>query len=40
VLDHVPANSRERVVAAMEETRVAWQTYRDDVAHACGLERV
>lgn len=38
VLDHVPAGARERVVAAMHETRVAWQAYRDDVAQACGLQ--
>jgi len=37
VLDHVAPESRTRVVAAMEETRVAWQVYRDDVALACGL---
>jgi hypothetical protein len=39
VLDHVPSDARPNVVAAMEETRVAWQKYRDDVARACGLER-
>lgn len=37
VLEHVPAAARERVVDAMNESRVAWQTYRDDVARACGL---
>jgi pyrroloquinoline-quinone synthase len=38
VLDHVPPNAREAVVAAMHETRIAWQKYRDDVARGCGLE--
>ncbi|MCA9605217.1 MAG: iron-containing redox enzyme family protein [Myxococcales bacterium] len=37
MLDHVPAASRELVVAAMEEALAAWQAYRDDVAHAVGL---
>lgn len=39
VLDYVPEESRNGVIRAMEETRIAWQKYRDDVARACGLER-
>lgn len=39
VLDHVAPDARAAVVAAMDETRVAWQRYRDDVAFACGLEK-
>lgn len=39
MLDHVPAASRELVVAAMEEALAAWQLYRDDVAAAVGLAR-
>jgi pyrroloquinoline-quinone synthase len=40
VLEYVPATARESVIAAMHETRVAWQKYRDDVAMACGLEKM
>lgn len=39
MLEHVPAASRELVVAAMEETLAAWLAYRDDVAAAVGLAR-
>lgn len=37
VLDHVGAERRHAVVDAMEVALRAWQTYRDDVAAACGL---
>lgn len=37
ILDHVGAEARPRVVAAMEEALAAWQRYRDDVARAVGL---
>lgn len=39
MLDHVPAAARPDVVATMDQARAAWQRYRDDVAHACGLAR-
>lgn len=39
VLDHTPAEERAVVVRAMEEVARHWQTYRDDVAEACGLRR-
>lgn len=39
VLDHVPADARDDVVAGMERTLDAWAAYRDDVAAACGLVR-
>ena len=39
VLDHVGADARPRVTAAMREALDMWQLYRDDVAHACGLQR-
>jgi hypothetical protein len=28
-----------RVLTAMEECLAGWLAFRDDVAHACGLER-
>ncbi|MCB9764274.1 MAG: iron-containing redox enzyme family protein [Alphaproteobacteria bacterium] len=39
LLDHVPAEAREAVVAAMEQVLAAWLVYRDDVAAACGVVR-
>jgi pyrroloquinoline quinone (PQQ) biosynthesis protein C len=39
VLDHVPEDARERVVASMERVLPAWQRYRDGVAAASGLTR-
>lgn len=39
MLDHVPVDDRERVVAAMAEAVDAWRAYRDDVAEACGVTR-
>ena len=39
MLDHVPANDREGVVAAMTQAVDAWLAYRDEVAEACGVER-
>lgn len=39
ILDHVAEDVRPRVVAAMAQAQEAWQRYRDDVAHACGLSR-
>lgn len=39
MLDHVPAEQREPVVAAMERALTTWLAYRDDVAAACGLAR-
>jgi hypothetical protein len=38
VLDCVPEDSRDAVIAGMKETLSAWKTYRDGVAVACGLE--
>lgn len=39
VQDHVPAERRAIVVAAMERALIAWQRYRDDVAAACGVSK-
>jgi hypothetical protein len=39
MLDFVPASKRAEVVGGMEDTLVAWQNYRDDVAYACGLQK-
>jgi hypothetical protein len=39
VLDYMPAEARSRVVDSMERVLPAWQSYRDDVAAACGLIR-
>ena len=39
MLDHVPAENRSQVVAAMDETVDAWRRYRDAVAEACGVTR-
>lgn len=39
ILDHVPDAARARVVTAMRTAVDRWLTYRDDVAHACGLAR-
>lgn len=39
MLDHVPANERERVVTAMRQAVDAWRAYRDGVAEACGVTR-
>src|SRR3954452_18519368 len=39
VLDHVAADDRARVLAAMDATLAAWLAYRDDVAAACGVTR-
>jgi hypothetical protein len=39
ILGHVPSETREKVVTAMEKTLAAWLAYRDDVAAACGLTR-
>lgn len=39
VLDHVLAERREAVVAAMQRMLAAWHGYRDAVATACGLVR-
>lgn len=39
ILEHAQADARPAVVAAMLEALAAWQRYRDDVAHACGLTR-
>ncbi|MCC7385122.1 MAG: iron-containing redox enzyme family protein [Deltaproteobacteria bacterium] len=39
ILDHVPAERRATVVAAMEEALLSWHEYRDGVAAACGLKR-
>jgi pyrroloquinoline-quinone synthase len=36
---HVPAAARAQVVEAMQSALEAWQSYRDDVAAACGLAR-
>ena len=39
ILDHVGADARNRVVAAVAAVRDAWSVYRDGVAQACGLSR-
>ncbi len=39
MLDHVDPSARGHVVDAMEEMLRAWLSYRDDVAHACGVQR-
>jgi hypothetical protein len=39
ILDHVPADARAGVVAAMERALASWLAYRDDVAAAVGLAR-
>lgn len=39
VLDHTPADERAVVVARMRACLAAWQSYRDEVAAACGLVR-
>jgi len=39
LLDHVGADARPAVVAAMDEVLAAWLAYRDDVAAACGVTR-
>lgn len=39
ILEGVPPSERQHVVSSMEEALVRWQAYRDDVAHAVGLER-
>jgi pyrroloquinoline-quinone synthase len=39
ILDHIPEAERAQCVQAMEQCLDAWQTYRDDVARACGLSR-
>lgn len=38
--DHVPQLAHGVVITAMEDTLAAWLAYRDEVAAACGLERV
>jgi pyrroloquinoline-quinone synthase len=39
MLNHLPANDRPAVVAAMSQAVDAWRTYRDGVAEACGVKR-
>jgi pyrroloquinoline-quinone synthase len=39
MLDFGSAGARADVVAWMEETLLAWQRYRDEVASACGITR-
>jgi len=39
ILDHVPVEKRNSVVASMERALTYWLRYRDAVAAACGLER-
>ncbi len=39
MLNHVPSRERAAVVDAMREAVEAWQSYRDDVAAACGITR-
>ena len=38
IMDWVPPKAYASVTAAMQETLAAWQAYRDDVAHACGIQ--
>jgi pyrroloquinoline quinone (PQQ) biosynthesis protein C len=39
LLSHVPREDYTTVISAMEECLTGWLSYRDDVAHACGLEK-
>jgi pyrroloquinoline-quinone synthase len=39
LLDFVPAEEHEPVISAVERCVSLWLLYRDDVAHACELER-
>jgi pyrroloquinoline-quinone synthase len=39
LLDHVPHREHAAVIDALAECVRLWLLYRDDVAHACGLER-
>jgi len=39
MLDHVGDDAAPRVIDTMREALEHWKSYRDDVAHACGLER-
>lgn len=39
LLTYVPATDYAAVLRDMEACLQAWLAYRDDVAHACGLER-
>ncbi|MBC7171369.1 MAG: iron-containing redox enzyme family protein [Polyangiaceae bacterium] len=39
LLDHVPCEARSAVLSSMEDALAGWLAYRDEVAHAVGLER-
>jgi pyrroloquinoline quinone (PQQ) biosynthesis protein C len=39
VLGHTPAALEDHVVEVVRTTLARWLGYRDDVAHACGIER-
>jgi pyrroloquinoline-quinone synthase len=39
VVDHVPEAARERVLRAMNDVLLAWRSYRDEIALACGLSK-
>ena len=39
MLDHVSPEARHGVIEAMHVTLARWKAYRDDVAHAVGLNR-
>jgi pyrroloquinoline quinone (PQQ) biosynthesis protein C len=39
MLDFVDERARRTVVAWVQDTLAAWQSYRDDVARACGIVR-
>ncbi len=39
MLEYVPENRRDGVLAAMAQALTLWRAYRDDVAHACGLTK-
>lgn len=39
ILDWVPESCRPRVLESVAEALSRWQTYRDGVARACGIER-
>ncbi len=39
VVDHTPEEERLAVIESMQQVRIAWLLYRDEVAYVCGLTR-